>query len=338
MKAILLSRFGGPDILKFVEKPDPLPATGEVRVKIEAIGLNYAEILSRKGQYPWAPRTPYILGMEGYGKIDMLGEGVKNRKIGQKVITGAMSGMYAEYVTVPVEQTIPPVPDFTPEENAAFGVNYLTAWAALFEDARVRKGDVVLVHAAAGGVGTAAVQLLVHAGCHVIGCVGSDEKRQMVKKLGAELVVNYNERGWENQIREKYTNGVNVILNLVSGKVYRKSRELLAPLGKIVVVGLAGLEYKLINPVSIYRALLDLPRADIRQMFVRSYGISALHIGYLLPYSSVVDRLRKRLSSFVQKYKIRPVIGKVFYFDQMCEAHWFMESRANTGKIVVKIP
>ncbi|MDH4263728.1 MAG: zinc-binding dehydrogenase [Spirochaetia bacterium] len=338
MKVILLSKFGGPDILEFTEKPDPVPSAGEARVKIETIGLNYAEILSRKGQYPWAPAKPYILGMEAYGKIDMLGEGVKNRKLGQRVIVGTQYGAYAEYITVPANQTMPAIPEFSPEENAAFAVHYLTAWTALFEDARVRKGEVVLVHAAAGGVGSAAVQLLVKSGCHVIGVVGSDEKFKLVKKLGADLVLNYTKPGWEEIIREKYPNGVNVILNLVSGEIYRKSRELLAPLGKVVVVGLAGLEFKILNPFSIYKALRDLPRADVRQMMVRSYGISALHIGKLLPHAELVEHLWRDLVSFVRKHKIRPYIGAVFHFDQMSQAHWMMESRASSGKVVVKIP
>jgi NADPH2:quinone reductase len=337
MKAIVLTRFGGPDILQIVERPEPFPASGEVRVKVATIGLNYAEVLSRKGQYMWAPPTPYVPGMEAFGEIDMVGDGVKDRKVGQKVLAGAMFGAYAEYMTLPANQTMPAIRGFTPEENAAYAVHYLTAWAALFEDARVRPGDVVLVQAAAGGVGSATVQLLKHAGCQVIGAVGSDEKCKLIKKLGVDLAVNYNLPGWENLVRQKYKNGVNVVLNLVSGDIYRKSRELLAPLGKMVVVGLAGLEYKLWNPFSVYKALRDLPRADIRQMLVRSYGISALHVGYLLPHAELVARLWKDLAAFTQKHKIRPVVGAVFAFEHMPQAHRLMESRGSSGKIVVKI-
>jgi len=337
MKAILLTHVGNPDILRVVEMPDPFPAANEVRIKINAIGLNYSEGLSRKGQYPWAPPLPYIPGVEACGVIDMVGDDVKHRKVGQKVIAGAMHGSYAEYMIVKENQTMPVMRGFSMEENAAYAVHYLTAWVALFEDARVRKGDVVLVHAAAGGVGTAAIQLLRHAGCRVIGAVGSDAKCKIVQKLGVDLAVNYNTPGWDKLIHQKYKNGVNVVLSSVSGDIYHKSRNLLAPLGKIVVIGLAGLEFSPWNPVSLYRAWKALPRPDIRNMMVNSYGISAFHLGWILPDTELVSGIWKDLTAFTQKHKIRPVIGAVFDFKDMPQAHRLMESRESAGKIIVKI-
>src|SRR5512147_2344531 len=133
MKAILLTRPGPPSVLCASDVTTPSPGDGEVRVRLRTIGVNYAEILSRRGLYGWAPKMPYILGMEGYGEIDALGPGVEQRKIGEAVIVGAQQGCYAEQVCVRERQALCAIEGFTPHENAAFAVNYLTAWVSLFE-------------------------------------------------------------------------------------------------------------------------------------------------------------------------------------------------------------
>ena len=171
--------------------PDPTPGVGEVRVRIAAIGVNYAEVLSRKGMYGWAPPMPYTPGMEATGTIDLLGAGVEGRAIGERVIVGAQHGAYAELIVVPERQALPVVAGFTTEENAAIAVNYLTAWVALMEMARLRRTDRVLVTAAAGGVGTAALQIAVRFGCPTVGMAGSDAKLETIRALGAESAVNY---------------------------------------------------------------------------------------------------------------------------------------------------
>jgi NADPH:quinone reductase-like Zn-dependent oxidoreductase len=131
MRAIILDRHGGPEILRAREVPNPLPGLGEVRVRAEAVGVNYADVLSRKGWYGWAPALPYTLGMEATGTIDMLGDGIAERAVGERVIVGAQHGAYAEQIVVPERQALPAIPGFSTEENAALAVNYLTAWVAL---------------------------------------------------------------------------------------------------------------------------------------------------------------------------------------------------------------
>ncbi len=176
MRGILLERPGPPSVLTVRDLPDPAPGAGEVVVRLTAIGVNYAEVLSRKGMYGWAPPRPYVLGMEGTGEVEAVGEGVSPAQRGQRVIVGAQSGCYAERVRVPAHQALPAIEGFSDEENAAFAVNSLTAWVALFEMARLRPTDTVLVTSAAGGVGSAAVQLALRLGCPVVGAVGSRAK------------------------------------------------------------------------------------------------------------------------------------------------------------------
>lgn len=176
MKAILLKKSGKPEVLRPEEAADPVPAKGEVLVRMHYTGINYAEILSRKGLYGWAVKRPYILGMEGSGIVESVGEGVEASRVGQRVMVGTQFGCYAEKIAVPQERAITALDQYSMEENAAFLVNFMTAWVSLFSLAKLQKNEKVLITAAAGGVGTAAVQLAAESGCKVYGLAGSAEK------------------------------------------------------------------------------------------------------------------------------------------------------------------
>lgn len=338
MKAIVLERHGRPGVLRVRELPDPVPGAGEVRVRVEAIGVNYAEILSRKGLYGWAPPMPYTLGMEATGTIDALGAGVEGRAIGERVIVGAQHGAYAEKIVVPERQALPAVPGFSVEENAAIAVNYLTAWVALMEMARLRPTDRVLVTAAAGGVGTAAVQISTRFGCRTVGLAGSDEKLDQIRALGAESAVNYRRADFKERLGEAAgAERFDVVLEVVGGEVFRAAWPVLAPFGRVVVAGFASLSLQKWNPLSWLRTWRDLPRADVRTLAPASAGLMATHIGYLLDDPPRLARVWGELMAFVATHGIRPVVGATFSFNEMDEAHRFMESRRSVGKIVVRV-
>jgi NADPH:quinone reductase-like Zn-dependent oxidoreductase len=338
MKAIVLDRHGGPEVLRVREVPDPAPGAGEVRVRVEAIGVNFAEVLSRKGLYGWAPAMPYTPGMEAVGTIDALGAGVEGRALGERVIVGAQYGAYAERMVVPERQALPAVPGFSLEENAAIAVNYLTAWVALVEMARLRPTDRVLVTAAAGGVGTAAVQIAARFGCATVGLAGSDAKLETIRALGAEAAVNYRSPGFEAQLREAAGSArFDVVLEVVGGEVFRAVWPVLAPFGRVVVAGFASLALQRWNPLSWLRTWRDLPKADIRSLAPASAGLMATHIGYLLDDGPRLARVWGELMAFVAAHGIRPVVGATFTFDEMGEAHRLMESRRSVGKIVVRM-
>ncbi len=338
MRAIILERHGGPEALRVREVPGPRPAAGEVRVQIEAIGVNYAEVLSRKGLYGWAPALPYTLGMEATGTIDMLGAGVERRALGERVIVGAQHGAYAEQIVVPERQALPAIAGFSTEENAALAVNYLTAWVALMEMARLRPSDRVLVTAAAGGVGTAAVQIATRFGCATVGLAGSDVKLELICALGAEAAVNYRRPDFEARLRavagpERF----DVVLEVIGAEVFRAVWPVLAPFGRVVVAGFASLALQRWNPLSWLRTWRDLPKADVRSLAPASHGLMATHIGYLLADPPRLARLWDELMAFVAAHKIRPVVGATFSFEEMAEAHRLMESRRSVGKIVVRV-
>jgi NADPH:quinone reductase len=337
MKAIVLTKTGGPDVLRVSEVSEPVPGAGEVRVRVQYAGINYAEILSRKGLYGWAPKRPYTLGMEASGVIEKLGVGVDASRLGQEVMVGTKTGAYAEKIVVPENQAVPSPKGFSMEESAAFLVNYLTAWVALFTMAKTEPGEKVLITAAAGGVGTAAVQLASTHGCEVYGMAGSEEKTDFVRTLGAKDAFNYRSSHCFEAL-VSLTNGVDVVLETVGGDVFQKSLNSLNPFGRIVVAGFASLDLKKWNPYTWYKTWRDIPKADIRILARKSVAIMSSHVGFLVEDEPErVTSIYGELNNFVFKHDIRPVVGKVFPFEEVSQAHRFIESRKSMGKVLLKL-
>ncbi len=214
----------------------------------------------------------------------------------------------------------------------------MTAWVALFEICRIRKSDRVLIQAAAGGVGTAAVQLAKALGCEVFGTASRDEKLDLLSKLGVDHPINYRRDDFVEIIRNATGGeGVDVVLEVVGGEVFRKSLNLLNPFGRMAVIGFASLNLNKFNPLSWWKTWQDIPRVKIDKMAQASQVVGASHLGYLLQDTVRMMRIWQELSSFTLANKIKPVVGHEFDFDQMAEAHQLMESRQSMGKILVHI-
>lgn len=338
MRAYVLHRTGGPDVLRLSTTPDPVTGPGSVRVRVEAVGLNYAEVLSRKGLYGWAPRQPYIPGMEAAGRIVDAGDGVDPARVGEAVVVGAQYGAYAEEMVVPQAQALPAPTGWSLEERAAFPVNWMTAWVSLVEMGRLRSSDRVLVSPAGGGVGTAAVQIASRFGCDVVALAGSDAKLERVRPLGAATTVNYRAPGWRQELADRTRDrGVDVALEMVGGDVFRSVLDTLAPFGRVVVAGYADLDYSVWNPVSLWRAWRGMPRMGLDRMLTRSNGILSTHLGYLLGDAEGLTRLWRDLTAFVDEHGLRPQVGHVLPFEELPRAHRLMESRASYGKIVLTL-
>lgn len=337
MRAVELKRYGGPEVLVPGAVKDPAPGEGELLVRTSFTGLNYAEILSRKGLYGWAPSLPYILGMECSGIIEEVGKGVDPSLIGQRVMVGAKSGAYAEKIAVPERNALPLIEGYSMEEGASFLVNYMTAWVSLFNMAKVQRGEKVLVTAAAGGVGTAAVQLASRAGCIVYGMAGSARKIDLIKSLGAKEGFNYRGSDCFKDLIV-HSGGVDVVLEVVGGVVFRRSLQVLNPFGRIVVAGFASLDLDRWNPLSWIKTWRDIPRANVGELARRSIAVMSSHLGYLLerePHK--MAQVYTGLKSFVLEHDIKPVVGKVFPFGDVCDAHEYMESRKSTGKVLLRL-
>lgn len=335
MKVYQLRKTGKPRILKMEEVPEPTPGSGQVKVKVMAIGINYAEILSRKGQYSWAPKKPYVMGMECYGEISEVGEGVSKFKVGDKVIVGQQYGSYAEYTCAPEHLCFPAFEQFSAEENAAFLVNFMTAWVGLKKLCRVKAGERILVQAAAGGVGTAAVQIGTALKCKVYGTASRDYKLDLIKSLGG-VPINYRMNDFYQEIIND-GGGVDCVLETVGGDVFKKSMKLLNSFGRLVVIGFASMNLKIWNPITWIKTYRDAPKVNMMKMAIESKGVFASHIGYLTNNEELTLEIWDELFEFVNRHNLKPVVGKVFDFSNLPEAHEFMESRKSVGKLVVRL-
>jgi NADPH2:quinone reductase len=308
-----------------------------VAVDVQAIGINYAEVLSRRGLYGWAPKRPYVPGMEVTGTISAIGPGV-DRSVGDRVMCGMQYGGYAERVVVPAERALPTPGGFSIDEAAAFAVNWMTAWVSLHEMARVRPTDRVAITAAAGGVGSAAVMLANSTGCEVVGLAGSDEKLTRIREFGASATVNYRAPDFDLRLADVAgSRGFDVVLEVVGGDVFQALTAQLAPFGRVVVAGYAGLDYRWWNPLSWWRAWRGVPRLGLSRAAEGSIGLLATHIGYLLPDEARLHAVWSALVEHVTRHDLRPVVGATLPFDRLPDAHRLMESRRSVGKIVVRV-
>ncbi len=341
MKAVVLRKIGDASVLRVSDIPKPnIERDDEILVRLKAAGVNYADILSRRGLYGWAPKRPYILGLEGAGIVEEVGNGVTTVKEGDKVIVAVQSGTYAEYIKVTEHQMLPAVNGFTMEENAAFSVSYMTAHVALREMARVRPGETLLVQAAAGALGIATVQLAKTLGLKVAGTASKKEKIDFLKeKLKIDLVINYKEQDFLAEVK-KWTNnmGVNCVLESVGGEVFKKSLKTLAPFGRIVIVGVSSIRFSKWNPLTWWHAWRTIPRVNVLKMLGQSQAVMAFHLGHV--YSKrrdVLEQTWEDLIKTVKKHGLRPVIDKTYPLEQVAKAHQRIEHRKNIGKVILTI-
>ena len=311
MKAVRVKSFGGVDQLEFVELPDPVPQPGQVRIRVEACGLNYADVMQREGLYPAGPKPPYIPGLEAAGVVDA-GESLP---LGSRVMAMSGAGCHAELVCVSAAACVP-CPDFmSSSEAAALPVQYLTAYHALTTFGRAVAGETVLIHAAAGGVGTAAVQIAKLLGLHVVGTASSEEKRQRIGELGADEAFSYEEFDQKLNTRRP-----SLILEAVGGDVFRRSLAILPSLGRLVVYGAASKE---VQPI------------DTLKLMFRSQTVAGLHLNSIFERPALMSESLIRLMGWLEQRKLKIQIGHTLPLSEIREAHELIASRRSYGKIVL---
>ena len=297
MKAVVLARTGGPEELRVEEVPEP---EGLV-LDVHAAGINFMDVLIRAGRYPQPPELPAVLGGEVAGELD-------GRRV--MALTRGSGGGYAERVAVDPEW-IAPLPDGASfAEGASFLMTFLTGWIPL--KPLVRPGTTVLVHAAAGGVGSAAVQIAKHLGARVIGTAGSAKKLDAVREVGADYARTYDEL---DDVR------ADLIVDPVGGVLFERSLKLLNPLGAIIAIGFAGGVW---------------PQIDPALLVGRNIAVHGFYLGRLMVLRP--DAVRASMDELVQLWRdgaIRPVVGAEFPLAEAAEAHRLIESRESTGKVVL---
>lgn len=324
VKAWQVTELGDPEqALAVAELPKPSPGAGEALIKVEAAALNFFDILQCQGKYQERPELPFTPGAEIAGTIEALGEGTQG-EIGQRVLATPMlpSGGLAEWAVVKQEGIFPIPDELSYAEAAALFITYQTAYFALHRSGHLKKGEVLLVHAASGGVGSAAVQLGKAAGATVIATAGSADKLAVCKELGADIVINYREEDFVPKVKEATGGkGADVIFDPVGGDTFDRSRKCIAFEGRILVIGFAG------------GRIADAPT---NHALIKNYSIVGVHFG--LFRNLMPDQVMKAHHELMALYKegaIKPLIYKEFAFDEVVDALDQLGSRKTYGKLVV---
>jgi NADPH2:quinone reductase len=319
MKAAQVKGFGGTDQIEIVELPDPVPDKNEVLVRVKACGLNYADVVQREGFYPGGPKPPYVSGLEASGVVEALGSEVGDSlPIGSRVVV-LRPGAHAELITADWRSCIPLPEPMSFNEGAAFPVQYLTAYHSLVTLAHAKAGETVLIHAGAGGVGTAAIQISRLSGLRVIVTASTSDKRAKAIELGADTAVTYEE--FDVAARE-FTGGrgPDICLESIGGDVFNRSLAILPALGRLVVYGAAG---KQPQPI------------DTLKLVFRSQAVMGFHLNAIFERRDLLASSLTTLLSWIGEGKLKIQIGHTFPLAEVRQAHELMSSRQSYGKTIL---
>jgi NADPH2:quinone reductase len=317
MKALIIPRFAGPEVLEIQDVPDPNPNEKDVRVEVEVGGLNFADVLTTSGGYPGLPKPPLVAGREFSGVLESTRE---------HVMGYTQWGAFAERLAARRELLWPVPRGWTAAEAAAFPVNYFTAYLAYWKAGLVQPGSSparVLIHAVAGGVGTAAVQIGKLLGLEMYGTSSSDEKLARVKELGLQHPINYKQQDYEKATKElTHDEGVDAVLEMLGGEHTAKSVRCLRDFGRVITYGAATGQPSHIDP---------------RILYAKGTSVHGLWLTQLAKNPDVMASAWKQLSEWANSGALRPVIGHTFSLDHAREAYQLLAQGKNYGKIVLTI-
>ena len=320
MKAIEVSEFGDSDVLSTAEHDVPEPGPSEVRIAVEAVGVNFADIMQRRGNYPGGPQPTYVPGMEAAGTVEAVGENA-DREVGERVVAMTQQG-YAEYTTASVDALFD-VPEGMGFEGAAgFPVQFLTAHNTLFEWGGLTDGESVLIHAAAGGVGTAATQLASRAGATVFGTASSREKLDLAEELGCEIPIDYTETDFADAVNDATDGaGVDLVLDGVGGDTTQESLSCLTDFGRMTVYGAASGEPG---------------HPDTGTLLFNNHTVLGYHLSQAM--GQVPGRVLGAVPDLTEALTsgdLEVIVGQTFQLAEAGDAHAYIENRESSGKVVL---
>jgi synaptic vesicle membrane protein VAT-1 len=341
MRAVVLTRTGGPEGFQVLERPDPVVGAGEVRIAVHAAGLNFADTMARVGLYPAAPKPPCVLGYEVAGEVETVGEGVSGLTVGQRVMAGTQFGGQAELAVAQARDVMPMPEHLSFEEGAAFCVNYGTAYAALMIMGGLREGNRVLIHAAAGGVGIAATQVARIAGAEIFG-TASAAKHDAIKAQGVDHPIDYRNQDFKAEIR-RMTNGegVDVILDPMGPTSFRKDYRILRPGGRLIMCGLSeAMNENGRDLRATLRSLLRMPTSTMPwwnagRLLNQNRGVFGLNLLSWWRREGGMDRITAPLLNDLNRKQLTPVVASSYPFEQAADAHRYLAERRNIGKVVL---
>ena len=313
----------------------PAPGDDEILIENEAFGLNYADVMARLGHYRDAPPPPSIIGYDVVGRIRDVGKGVEGLKVGDRVAALTRFGGYATH-SISMGLAAYKIGDDVPVgEAVALGTQYCTAWICCNHAVQVYPGDHVLMQAAAGGVGTALLQMLKEKGAIIFANVGSDKKIEQVKAQGADYVINYRKEDFSNVVRSTLGDkGLDIAFDSVGGKVFKKSLRLLGKGGRLVAYGAADITHaNLFKKISILRAFGKIKPIPLLMSSRGLIGVNVLRIADHQP--QILAKAFKEVGDMYVAGKLQPIVGGVFDHTELARAHAHLESRESVGKIVI---
>ena len=339
MKAAVVTKYGGPDVLEIRSVPLPVPLPDQILIRVRAIGLNFADIFGRFGVYPGTPRPPFIPGLEFAGEVAALGEKATLFARGDRVLGYSRTGSHAEYVAVK-ESSVARMPAaMTYNEGAAFLVTSITAYHGIIRLANLRGGEKLLVHAAAGGVGIAAVQIGRHLQAEVFATAGSDEKVALATRQGAHHGINYQTTDFAAEVLQLTGGyGVDVVIDSVGGDVFRKSWKILAQMGRYVLLGISAVAGKGgLNRVKAARVFAAMRPIFPPTLLQANKGLFGFNLGTLVGKESYLKEAAGDILRLYDAGVLKPVIGRIFSFGQIVDAHRYLQTRRSVGKVIVEV-
>jgi NADPH:quinone reductase-like Zn-dependent oxidoreductase len=340
VRALVITEYGGPDVLRVEERPDPQPGPGEVRVAVKAAGINFADLLARMGMYEDAPKAPCVVGYEFAGDVESVGEGVTEYAPGQRVLGGCRFGGYAELVVTGQGELLPLPEDWSYEEGAAVCVHYVTAYAGLVRYGSLRPGEKVLLHAAAGGVGIAATQVAKLVGAGEVYGTASGSKQDAVRGFGVDHPIDYTKQDFRREVRRisGEERPLDLVMDAIGGSSFRKSWSLLGAGGRLVCFGASSMmsgERRSLRTVA--RSVATTPVFHPFSMMRSSRSVIGLNMLKLWDAKGSFDEYLEPLRGWIDEGKLRPVVAEAFPLERGADAHRYLAERRNVGKVVLTV-
>jgi len=335
MRQVVIPRYGPPEVLEVRERPDPIPGDGEIRIRVRAAGVNFADLLARIGLYPDAPKPPVVVGYEVAGIVDAVGPNVSGPREGDRVVALTRFGGYADCVVVPAAYVFRIPDELSDAEAAAVPVSYVTATLALYRMAAITSGETVLVHNAGGGLGIAATQLARLRRATVIG-TASAAKHDALRSFGVEHAIDYRRADIEAEIKRiTHGRGVDVILDPIGGSSFAVSYRLLAPLGRLAMVGVSSIAGERRSPLKVFRALWSMPKFKPLSLVNRNRGVFGLNLAHLWDEHRQLQSSMALLMTELSAHRLQPVVARTFPLERAADAHRFIQNRGNIGKVIL---
>ncbi|MCA9988812.1 MAG: zinc-binding dehydrogenase [Anaerolineales bacterium] len=336
MKQVWITKAGPPEVLSVRNSPDPPLRGGEVRIRVQASGVNFADILGRMGIYPDAPGIPYVPGYEIAGIVEELGQGATNLHEGDPVIALTRFGGYSELVNVPHKHVFKRLEWMNAEHGAALPIAYLTAYIMLIVMGSLRPEDKVLIHSAAGGVGLAAIDICRIVGAETIG-TASTAKHEFITQRGLDHPVDYRRVDYEAAVMDiTGGKGVSMVLDPLGGNNWRKNYRLLRPTGRLICYGASSIATgKTRRLLSLLDFLRHRPTYNPIQLMRDNRGVVGVNLAHLWDYGDMIRPWMQQIIDWYDEAQFRPHVDKTFSFAKAAEAHHYIQDRKNIGKVLL---